>query len=209
MKRREFIALFSCAATGCSLPVRAQQHKTAKVGILLLGYPNPTIFLAGLKEGLRDLGYEAGRSIELVLRSAGGRPTALASLAAEMIALQVDVIVAYPTTAGLATKKETSEIPIVVYGGDLETTNLVASLARPGGNVTGVGGATPELAAKNLELIAELLPAARRMMPGVKKVTLASTCQSQCWACRRPLHDPALDLHTALDSKAGNEASSC
>ena len=163
MKRREFIVLFSCAATEWSLPVLAQQGKTAKVGILLLGYPDPSIFLTGLREGLRELGYEEGRSIELVIRSAGGRPTALESLAAEMIALQVGVIVAYPTTAGVAAKRATSEIPIVVYGGDLEATNLAASLARPGGNVTGVGGATAELAAKNLELIAELLPAARRV----------------------------------------------
>jgi putative ABC transport system substrate-binding protein len=175
MKRREFIALFSCAATGWSLPAPAQQHKIAKVGILLLGYPDPTIFLVGLKDGLRDLGYEEGRSIELVLRSAGGRPTALAPLAAEMIALQVDVIVAYPTTAGVAARKETSEIPIVVYGGDLEATNLVASLARPGGNVTGVGGATAELAAKNLELIVELLPAARRVAVFVNADSLFAT----------------------------------
>jgi putative tryptophan/tyrosine transport system substrate-binding protein len=163
MRRREFVALVSSAAAEWSFPVLAQQSKTAKIGVLSLGYPDPSIFLLGLKEGLHDLGYDEGRSIELVVRSAGGRPMALASLAAEIVALRADVIVAYPTTAGIAAKKETSEIPIVVYGGDLEATNLVASLARPGENVTGVGGATAELAAKNLELIAELLPAARRV----------------------------------------------
>jgi putative tryptophan/tyrosine transport system substrate-binding protein len=163
MRRREFIALLSGAAAGWSLPVLAQQGKITKIGILSLGYPDPSIFLMGLREGLHDLGYDEGRSIELVVRSAGGKPMALASLAAEIVALRVDVIVAHPTTAGIAAKKETNEIPIVVYGGDLEATNLVASLARPGGNVTGVGGATAELAAKNLELIAELLPAARRV----------------------------------------------
>jgi putative ABC transport system substrate-binding protein len=72
-----------------------------------------------------------------------------------LIGSNVDIIVAYPTTAGLAAKKVTAELPIVVYGGDLEATGLVANLARPGGNVTGVSGATAELAAKNLELIAE------------------------------------------------------
>ena len=100
---------------------------------------------------MRDLGFEEGRSIELIIRSANGNPTALESLAADLIRSEVNIIVAYPTTAGLAAKKATAVLPIVVYGGDLETTGLIANLARPGGNVTGVSGATAELAAKNLD----------------------------------------------------------
>jgi putative tryptophan/tyrosine transport system substrate-binding protein len=161
MQRRDFIALLGSAATAWPLSVLAGQGKVPKIGVLLLGYPNPSIFIMGLLEGLRDLGYKEGRSIELIVRSADGKPAALTSLAADLIRSQVNIIVAYPTTAGLAAQKITAELPIVVYGGDLEATGLVASLARPSGNVTGVGGATAELAAKNLKLIAEMLPAVR------------------------------------------------
>jgi putative tryptophan/tyrosine transport system substrate-binding protein len=163
LKRREFITLLVSAATGWPVSGLAGQGKPPKIGVLVLGYPDPSIFVRGFRDGLRDLGYDEGRSVELIVRSADGRSAALAPLAAELIALPVDIIVAYPTTAGIAAQKQTSEIPIVVYGGDLEATKLVASLARPGGNVTGVGGATAELAAKNLELVAELLPAVRHV----------------------------------------------
>ena len=163
MQRRDFITLLGSAATAWPLSVLAEQGKAAKIGVLLLGYPDPSIFIAGLRKGLRDAGYEEGRSIELIVRSAGGEATALASLAADLIRSQVNIIVAYPTTAGLAAKKVTAELPIVVYGGDLEATGLVANLAQPGGNVTGVSGATAELAAKNLELITEMLPVARHV----------------------------------------------
>ena len=155
MKRREFITLLGGSAATWPFAALAEQGKVARIGVLLLGYPDPSIFMVGLREGLRDLGYEQGRSIELIVRSADGKAAALESLAADLIGSKVDIIVAYPTTAGLAAKKDTAELPIVVYGGDLEATGLVANLARPGGNVTGVSGATAELAAKNLELIAE------------------------------------------------------
>jgi putative tryptophan/tyrosine transport system substrate-binding protein len=163
MRRREFIALLGSAATAWPLSVLAAQGKFAKIGVLLLGYPNPSVFITGLRQGLRDLGYEEGRNVELIIRSADGNAAALASLATDLIKSQVDIIVAYPTTAGLAAQKITAELPIVVYGGDLEATGLIASLARPGGNVTGVSGATAELAVKNLELIADMLPVARRI----------------------------------------------
>jgi putative tryptophan/tyrosine transport system substrate-binding protein len=163
MLRRDFIALLGSAAIARPLSVLAEQGKVAKIGVLLLGYPDPSLFIKGLREGLRDLGYEEGGSIELIVRSADGKATALASLAADLIRSQVNIIVAYPTRAGLAAKKVTAELPIVVYGGDLEATGLVANLARPGENVTGVSGATAELAAKNLELIVEMLPVARRV----------------------------------------------
>src|SRR5262249_14917974 len=139
------------------------QGKVAKIGVLFLGYPDPAVFLNGLKAGLRDLGYQEGQNLELIVRSAAGKSADLGALASELIALQVDVMVAYPTTAGVVAKKLTSQIPIVVHGGDLEATGLVTSLAHPGGNVTGIGSAAAETAAKNLELIAEMLPAAQRV----------------------------------------------
>jgi putative ABC transport system substrate-binding protein len=163
MRRREFIAALGGAAIARPLSVLAEQGKVAKIGVLLLGYPDPSLFIKGLREGLRGLGYEEGRSVELLIRSADGKAATLASLAADLTKSQVDINVAYPTTAGLAAKKVTAELPIVVSGGDLEATGLIANLARPGGNVTGVGAATTELAEKNLELIADMLPVARHV----------------------------------------------
>jgi ABC-type uncharacterized transport system substrate-binding protein len=163
MRRREFIMLLGGVAGARPLSAFAAQGKTAKIGVLFLGYPDPTVFLNGLKAGLYDLGYQEGQNMELIVRSAGGKSANLAALATELIALQVEVMVAYPTTAGVAAKKLTSAIPIVVQGGDLEATGLVASLAHPGGNVTGIGSAAAETAVKNLELVAEMLPAAQRV----------------------------------------------
>src|SRR5262249_15766476 len=152
MRRRDVIALLGCAATAWPLSVPAAQGKFARIGVLLLGYPNPSVFIMVLREGLRDLGYEEGRNVELIIRSADGNAAALASLARDLIKSQVDIIVAYPTTAGLAAQKITAELPIVVYGGDLEATGLIASLAQPGGNVKGVTGASAGLTVKNVEL---------------------------------------------------------
>ena len=172
MRRREFMRLLGGAAAAWPFAALAEQSQVARIGVLLLGYPDPSIFMVGLREGLRDLGYEEGRSIELIVRSADGKATALASLAADLIRSQVNIIIAYPTTAGLAAKKVTAELPIVVYGGDLEATGLVTNLARPGENVTGVSGATAELAVKNLELIVEMLPVAQRVAVFVNAASL-------------------------------------
>ena len=163
MRRREFIVLFGSLAAVWPISAFGAQGKPPSIGVLLLGYPAPETFLTGLRKGLRTLGYEEGRSVELVVRSAEGRQAALLSLCEELIRLGVDIIVAYPTTAGAAAKQATTETPIVVYGGDLEATHLVVGLARPGGNVTGISGATADLAAKNLELITEMLPTVRRV----------------------------------------------
>jgi ABC-type uncharacterized transport system substrate-binding protein len=162
-KRREFLALLAGTAAGWPMSSLGAQGKIPKVAVLFLGYPDPAIFESGFRTGLRHLGYHDGENIELVVRSAGGMSTALSSLAKELIGLPASIIVAYPTTAGIAVHEQTTEIPLVVYGGDLEATKLVASLARPGGNVTGVSGATAELAVKNLELIVEMVPTARRV----------------------------------------------
>jgi ABC-type uncharacterized transport system substrate-binding protein len=163
MRRREFIALLGSAAAGVSASATAVQARTPRVGVLAFGYPDPSAFLTGFKDGLHDLGYEEGRSVELIIRSAGGGLSTLSSLATELVDLQVDIIVALPTTAGIAARQATTEIPIVVEGGDLETTGLVASLAHPGGNVTGVSALSDDVATKSLELILEMLPTARRI----------------------------------------------
>jgi putative ABC transport system substrate-binding protein len=163
MKRRQFIALLGSVAAGVSAAATARQARIPKIGILAFGYPDPSAFLAGFKDELRDLGYEQGQTVEFILRSAGGKLSTLSSLATQLVNLQVDIIAALPTTAGIAARQATTEIPIVVEGGDLEATGLVTSLAHPGGNVTGVSAVSDDVATKSLELILEMLPAARRI----------------------------------------------
>ena len=159
--RRAFIAGLAGAAA-LPLAARAQQIKMPTVGVLILGDPEPSMSL--VRESLRDLGYVDGRNMRLEPRTAHGSITRLAELAAELVRLNVDVLIGIQTPAVQAARKATSEIPIVMAtAGDPVGTGLVASLARPGGNVTGLSGTTSELGAKNLELIREIVPAVKRV----------------------------------------------
>ena len=164
MQRREFITLVGGAAIMCPLVVRAQTAKVPTIGVLLTGNPDPETFLRGFRAALRDVGYTDGQNVRLEVRSAEGKSILLPEKAAELVALKVDVIVAALTPAIQAAKQATGDIPIVMApAGEPVGTGLVASLARPGGNVTGVSAATAELAGKTLELIGEALPSARRV----------------------------------------------
>jgi putative ABC transport system substrate-binding protein len=161
MKRREFLATLGAAMAWPA--AAAAQDKPARIGVLVLGNPDPEPFLKELREGLRQLGYIEGQNVQLEFRSAKGKHSDLPVAAAELVALKVDVIVSFQTPAGIAAKNATSEIPIVLgSAGDPVGTGLVASYARPGGNVTGAAGAGPEVGAKTLELVREVLPAVRR-----------------------------------------------
>jgi putative ABC transport system substrate-binding protein len=160
MRRREFIVLGGSAVIGLPLVGTAQQAKVPKVGILLVGNREP--FWSEFREGLRGLGYVEGQSILLEVRSSEGKPTHLPALAAELVHLGVDMMVASETPAVQAAKRATGELPIVMApSGDPVGTGLVESLARPGGNVTGLSAATAELAGKSLELVREILPSSR------------------------------------------------
>ena len=162
MKRREFITLISGAAVVWPLAARAQHPRVPKIGVLVVGNPEP--FWGQFREGLRDRGYIDGQSILVEFRSAEGKINLLPELAAELVRLKVDIIVASATPAVQAAKQATNEIPIVMApSGDPVGTGLVASLARPGGNVTGLSSATAEIAGKSLEVIREMLPSARRV----------------------------------------------
>jgi putative ABC transport system substrate-binding protein len=119
--------------------------------------------LGPFKENLRELGYVEGQNVEFVERSAHGQVSRLPQLAAELVHGKVDIIVAAFTPAATAAKNATSEIPIVMEAGDPLGTGLVASLARPGGNVTGISGTGTETGAKNLELILDAVPSVRRV----------------------------------------------
>jgi putative ABC transport system substrate-binding protein len=161
MKRRDFITFVGVAA-GWPLVARAQ--KLPAIGVLILGNPEPELFLKALRDGLREVGYTEGQNIRLEIRTAEGRPDLLRDKAAELVRLKVDIIVTFQTPPSMAAKQATSEIPIVMAGaGDPVGTALVASLARPGGNVTGVSSGAAEVAGKSVELIREVLPSARRV----------------------------------------------
>jgi putative ABC transport system substrate-binding protein len=161
MRRREFLTLVGGAAVW-PVNAHAQRNRSPKIGVLLVENREP--FAKLFFEGLRDFGYIDGNNIHIEIRSAGGKLDRLPELAAELVRLKVDIVVASETPAVQAAKHATSEIPIVMApSGDPVGTGLVASLSRPGGNVTGLSAATAELAGKSLELIKELLPTVRRV----------------------------------------------
>jgi len=164
MRRREFIGLLGGAAAVRPLAAHAQQPKMPTVGALVIGNINPEQFWREFRQGLRDLGYVEGQSIRFEFRSAEGQINRLPELAAELVRLKVDIIVTWFTPTTQAAKQATREIPIVMADtGDPVGMGLVASLPRPGGNVTGIAGMTAELSGKCIELIREMLPAARRV----------------------------------------------
>jgi putative tryptophan/tyrosine transport system substrate-binding protein len=164
MRRREFITLLGGVAAAWPLCARAQDARLYTIGVLTLTTPNPEPLLKALREGLRDTGYIEGRNLRLEIRSAAGRPDLQLENAADLVRRKVDLIVTFFTPAALAAKQATRDIPIVMAGaGDPVATGLVASLARPGGNVTGQSSGGAEVAGKSVELIRELVPAARRV----------------------------------------------
>ena len=140
------------------------QAKMPVLGILLAGNPDPDVFLNGFRAQLAEAGYVDGQSIRLEVRIAEGKAALLPERARELARLKVDIIVASLTPAALAAKAATSDIPIVMApAGDPVPAGLVASLAQPGGNVTGVSAANAETTAKIVELVREVNPSARRV----------------------------------------------
>ena len=141
-----------------------QPKKVPRIGYLVPSSPslNPSVREA-FQQGLRDLGYSEGKNILIEYRYADGKPERLPELAAELVGLKLDLIVVVGTTGAQAAKKVTTTIPIVMANvGDPIGNGLVASLARPGGNVTGLASYNPELLGKRLELLKEVVPKVSR-----------------------------------------------
>ena len=203
MRRREFITLVGFSAVACPIGALAQQtSKVWRVGMLettseTLNAPN----INALRRGLQDLGYVEGQNLIIEYRSGEGRIERFSELAAELVRLKVDVLVTRGTPAALAAKNATTTIPIVMAAiGEPVGTGMVGSLAKPGGNVTGLSAFVNELAAKRIEIMREIVPKISRMamidnmgnasVPAawdeMKKATLAFGLQPLLYDVRKP-----------------------
>ena len=169
VSRRDFITSLGGAAVAWPLAARAQQpERTRRIGILSPGrpeLPDPTFnMLNAFLQGLHELGYTEGQNLTIERQFANGSSDRLRELAAELVRRNPDIIVAFSTTAARPTKQATGTIPIVAVAmADPVADELVASLARPGGNVTGTTFLGPELVAKRLQLLREVVPGLSRV----------------------------------------------
>ena len=169
MRRRDFITLLGgAAAASIAWPLAAIAQQSGKLRTIGFLGPNTrsgaSDWVAALAQRLRELGWIEGRTVTIEYRWAEGREERLAEIAAEFVRLKVDVIVTSGTPAVMASKQATSVIPIVfATAGDPVGSGLVASLARPGGNVTGLATLVADLAGKRLELLREIVPGLGRL----------------------------------------------
>ena len=166
MRRREFIALVGGAAAW-PFATSAQQAKVPRIGYLVTGSlesPDARLFLDAFRQGLHERGYVEGQNIVIEFRAANGEIERFPALASELVRLKVDVVVAANTPGARALQQATTTIPIVVpVMGDPVRDGLVASLARPGGNITGLTFLGPELVPKRLALLKQALPMVSRV----------------------------------------------
>jgi putative tryptophan/tyrosine transport system substrate-binding protein len=166
MKRRAFITLLGGAVVAWPLAARAQQpRKLPTIGFLVAGTPSTYgLWFAALVERLRELGWIEGRNVAIEYRWAEGRNERYEEIAAEFARLKVDVIVTVTSPAALAAKQATAVIPIVfAAASDPVGTGLVASLARPGANVTGLSNQVSDTGGKKLEFLREVVPGLRQL----------------------------------------------
>src|SRR5215813_6144003 len=165
MRRREFIMLLSGAAVAWPVAANAQQQAVPVIGLMGAGSAAAQTHLtSAFLQRFRELGWTEGRDVRIEYRWGEGRSERFAEIAAEFVRLKVDLILTHNTPPTLAAKQATSTIPIVfATAGDPVGTGIVASLSRPGGNITGLSGQAPDTTGKRIELLREIVPGLRRL----------------------------------------------
>ena len=199
MRRRDFVILLAGAIAGRPSTVRAQQKAMPVIGFLAIGGPDPgSSFEAAFRKGLSETGYVDGQNVRIEYRWAEGKPERFPALATELVTLNVDVIAsAGGTLAALAAKRATTSIPIVLLGvGDPVAEGLVASLAHPGGNITGV---------------VRFHSGTHRQAPGTAQAGCAGDQSDRLspQARRRTLHGGRAEGSRSRGAGTGGGASSC
>jgi putative ABC transport system substrate-binding protein len=162
VRRREVITLLGGAAAW-PLVAQAQHTKTHRVGALILGNADAEAFGREMRQALSRAGYIEGRNVVFDIRSAQGRLDLLPTLAAELVTAKIDVLVALYTPCARAAQQATRDIPIVAIVANPVETGFIASLARPGGNITGVSLMAAEAHGKCVEVFVDMLPSLRRV----------------------------------------------
>ena len=183
MRRRDFIKFILGSAAAWPPPLRAQQAaKVYRIGYLgVTSHAEYTREIEALLKGLHQLGYEEGKNIAIHYQFAEGDYDRLPALAAELVTLKVDVLLTHSTPGARAARQATSTVPIVVMAAaDLVSSGLVPSIARPGGNLTGLTFFFAEICAKRVELIKEAVPGATRL---AVLVNPANPCSGQLAHC--------------------------
>ena len=164
MSKKVFVASLMAFAVGFVHLVQAQQTKIYRVGVVFQGGPDYVI-VDGLKSGLRDLGFEAGKQYVLELRDLKGDRKAAEQIARDLEQEKIDLIFAINTSVNMIVKRATSKVPIVfAIGGDPVAAGLVESFGNPGGRLTGVDFSSVDLTAKRLEILKEILPRLRKVV---------------------------------------------
>jgi len=163
MDRRTFLAGAGAMLLAAPPVAETQEARVRKIGVLSLDFPNDSVCVDALRRSLNDLGYAEGRTHVLELRWAKDHTDLLPSLAADLVRMKVDLIVSASWPAAAVVKEATTSIPIVLATSFYPVeSGVIASLAHPGGNVTGVTHFAPELMAKRVQLLKEVVPKASR-----------------------------------------------
>jgi putative ABC transport system substrate-binding protein len=194
--RRELLAALGGAVAAWPLAARAQQgqrNNQIRIGFLAAAVPTPAM-LSAFRDALRERGYVEGQNLSITDRWPQGSFGQISDIAAELVRSNVDIIMAWGTPAALAAKAATTTIPIVMLVGDPVGMGLVRSLARPGGNITGFVNLAPDLSAKQVQLLVDVIPQIRRV--GIVRNPSNPAVTSAAREAENAIRGLGLEFHT-------------